>query len=86
MGNFVPLNKMDWLKRQYIFRFNSDEEARDFSIIIHNQLVGNQDYIDNNIVINDHITRASIDPDDDTIGEVHVYIFDECEHIPVLTI
>ena len=48
---------------------------------IHEQLVGNQDYINSNIVLNDSSTRC-----DGTNNEVRVYIFDECKNRPVINI
>lgn len=48
----------------------TDTEERQLSIAnsIHHQLVGNPDYIDNNIVLNI-----------DVENEIHLYIFDEFE-------
>ena len=48
---------------------------------IHEQLVGNQDYINSNIVLNDSSTRC-----DGTNNEVRVYIFDECKERPAINI
>ena len=48
---------------------------------IHEQLVGNQNYINSNIVLNDSSTRC-----DGTKNEVRVYIFDECKERPVINI
>ena len=47
---------------------------------IHDQLVGNKDYIDSNIVLNGSDDRLEND------CAVHLYIFDECEYIPPITI
>lgn len=41
---------------------------------IHNQLAGNKDYVDSNIVLNF----------DD--GDIHLYIMNECENIPEIRI
>ena len=59
------------------------EEGREFETMekIHEQLVGNKDYIDSNIILNDSLTRC-----DGTKNEVRVYIFDECKNRPVIKI
>ena len=59
------------------------ENKKEFETMekIHEQLVGNQDYINSNIVLNDSSTRC-----DGTNNEVRVYIFDECEKRPVIKI
>ena len=48
---------------------------------IHTQLVGNEDYINNNIILNDSSTRQ-----DGTENEVRVYIFKESKTEPQITI
>ena len=53
---------------------NNDEKMR-IGSEIHEQLRGNSDYIDNNIILN-------IDAD----NEVWLGIFKECENIPKITI
>ena len=59
------------------------ENGKEFETMekIHEQLVGNQDYINSNIVLNDSSTRR-----DGTKNEVRVYIFDECKNRPVIKI
>ena len=59
------------------------EEGREFKTMekIHEQLVGNKDYIDSNIILNDSSTRR-----DGTKNEVRVYIFHECKNRPVIKI
>ena len=59
------------------------ENGKEFKTMekIHEQLVGNQDYINSNIVLNDSSTRC-----DGTNNEVRVYIFDECEERPTISI
>lgn len=69
------------LRRQIIIKTASPEEEFRIAEKIHNQLVGNQDYIDCNIVLNISAYRR-----DDTKNEVHVYIFDESESDPIITI
>lgn len=59
------------------------EDGKEFETMekIHEQLVGNQDYINSNIVLNDSSTRC-----DETKNEVRVYIFDECKERPAINI
>ena len=59
------------------------EDGKEFETMekIHEQLVGNKDYIDSNIILNDSSTRH-----DGTNNEVRVYIFDECKERPVINI
>ena len=59
------------------------EDGKEFETMekIHEQLVGNQDYINSNIVLNDSSNRC-----DGTKNEVRVYIFDECKERPVIKI
>lgn len=69
------------LRRQIIIKTASPEEEQRIMEKIYNQLVGNQDYIDCNIVLNDSSAR-----NDGTKNEVHVYIFDESISDPEITI
>ena len=59
------------------------EEGKEFETMkkIHEQLVGNKDYIDSNIILNGSSTRC-----DGTRNEVRVYIFDECKKRPAIKI
>ena len=59
------------------------EDGKEFETMekIHEQLVGNKDYIDSNIILNDSLTRC-----DGTKNEVRVYIFDECKKRPAIKI
>lgn len=68
------------LKRKYIIQ---TEEGKEYEVLekIHNQLVGNPDYINSNIILNDSSTR-----NDGTVNEIHVYIFEECKNIPEIRI
>lgn len=68
------------MRRMYIFK-TSKYEYDDMLASLHNQLKGNQDYIENRIVLNDSETRR-----DGTTCEIHVYIFEDCENIPELKI
>ena len=59
------------------------EDGKEFETMkkIHEQLVGNQDYVNSNIILNDSSTRC-----DGTKNEVRVYIFDECKERPAINI
>lgn len=59
------------LRMHITIRTINEKEQMEVGNSIHHQLVGNQDYIDNNIVLNI-----------DTDNEVNLYIFKECENIP----
>ena len=58
-------------KMSIIIETANDEDKLKIGNHIHEQLVGNKDYIDNNIVL-------SIDVD----NEVNLYIYKECENVP----
>lgn len=55
-----------------------NEDARKVAEDIHNQLVGNKDYIESNIML-------SLDPWD-LSNKVELYFFEECIDIPEITI
>lgn len=59
------------LKTHITIRTIDEKEQMRIGNSIHHQLVGNKDYIDNNIVLN-------IDVD----NEVNLYIYKECENVP----
>lgn len=63
------------LKMHVTIRTVDDKEQMRVGNSIHHQLVGNKDYVDNNIILN-------IDMD----NEVNVYIFKECENVPAIII
>jgi hypothetical protein len=63
------------LKMHITIRTIDDKEQMKIGNSIHHQLVGNKDYIDNNIILN-------IDDN----NEVNLYIFKECESIPDIVI
>lgn len=63
------------LKMHITIRMVDDKEQMRVGNSIHHQLVGNKDYIDNNIILN-------IDMD----NEVNLYIFKECENVPDIII
>ena len=66
---------MDIVKKHIKIKVNDDKEQLPIANSIHEQLVGNPDYIDNRIVLN-------IDVD----GEVNLYIFDDCKEDPTIVI
>ena len=63
------------LKMHITIRTVDDKEQMRVGNSIHHQLVGNKDYIDNNIIINI-----------DTDNQVNLYIFKECENVPDIII
>lgn len=65
----------DSIKRIIEVRCSSNEEKMEISKLIHNQLVGNEDYIHNSIILNHEEDR-----------KVLLVIFKECEEIPTITI
>lgn len=62
-------------KMHVIIITNDNKEKMRIANLIHNQLVGNKDYIDCNIVLNDYYEN-----------EINLYIFNECENIPNIVI
>ena len=62
-------------KMHVIIITNDDKEKRRISNLIHNQLVGNKDYIKCNIILNDYYEN-----------EINLYVFNECENIPNIVI
>lgn len=65
------------MARTYIIKVDNEVASNQVLKDIHEQLKGNQDYIDSNIVLNDSETRQ-----DGTKYEVHVYITDDCKEEP----
>ena len=72
---------MDGIRKIIIVKTNSHEEEWEVCKKIHEQLVGNQDYIDCGIVLN-----MSSDRGDGTENEVHLYIFDDAKSNPEIKI
>lgn len=66
---------MEELKMHISIKTINNEEKMRIGNSIHDQLVGNSDYIDSNIILN-------IDDE----NEVNLYIFKECENVPKITI
>lgn len=62
---------MDKVKQHITIRTSDEKEQMTIANSIHENLRGNQDYIDSNIVLN-------IDVD----NEVNIYVFEECKEIP----
>ena len=69
------------IKRMVIIKTQSREEEFRIADKIHNQLVGNPDYIESRICLN-----MSKDRDDGTENEVHLIIFNDSESDPEITI
>ena len=65
---------MDIIKKQITIKVNGDDKERlAIANSIHEQLIGNSDYIDNRIILN--------------VGEeVNLYIFDDCKEDPTIVI
>lgn len=61
---------------KYVITIDTPEDAMNVAESIHNQLVGNQDYIDNNIILEVSQDR----------GRMVLAIFDECKEIPTITL
>ena len=62
-------------KMHIIIRTNGNKEKMRIANSIHQQLVGNKDYIDCNIILNDYYEN-----------EINLYIFNECKNIPNIVI
>lgn len=65
------------LRKVFIIKTKNHEEEFRIAEFIHNRLVGNQDYIDCEIVLNMSADRA-----DGTVNEVHCYIFNDAKYNP----
>ena len=63
------------LKMHVTIRTIDNKEKMKYGSFIHHQLAGNEDYVNNNIILN-------IDND----NEVDLYVFKECEHMPDIVI
>lgn len=66
---------MEELKMHISIKTINNEEKMRIGNSIHDQLVGNSDYIDSNIILN-------IDDE----NEVNLYVFKECENVPKIII
>lgn len=67
---------MEGVKRYIRIEAQTEEEKFDIGNKIHDQLVGNKDYIDSNIVLNIDIEPCT----------VLIWICDECENVPQIVI
>lgn len=63
------------LKMHIKITVDDEKEQDKIGNFIHEQLRGNKDYIDSNIILN-------IDAD----NEINLYVFKECKEIPTITI
>ena len=61
---------------------DSEEEMLRVKENIHNQLTGNEDYINCNIILNGSDDRMLSEDE----NGVHVYIFNECKYVPPISI
>lgn len=69
------------IRKTIIIKTRSKDEEYAVAEKIHNQLRGNNDYIDSRIVLN-----RSGDRKDGTENEVHLYIFEDSQTDPVIII
>ena len=69
------------IRKTIIVKTRSKNEEYAMAEKIHNQLIGNNDYIDSRIVLN-----MSGDRKDGTENEVHLYIFENSQTDPVIII
>lgn len=65
----------DFIKMHIIIKVKNNEEKMAIGTKIHEQLRGNEDYVNNNIILN---------VDDPNM--VDICIFEDCQHIPEITI
>ena len=66
-----------------LIRINTNSKEEEFKVMenIHKQLMGNEDYVECRIVLNDSSTR-----NDGTENEVHIYIFKDSISDPEIKI
>lgn len=70
---------MDKIKRQYTIKCVDVKDADMVANRLHEQLRGNEDYINSNIVL----SKAAICNGQ---GRVDIYVFDECKTDPTITL
>lgn len=63
------------LKMKITIECSDEKEQMNIGNYIHEQLVGNKDYIDSNILLNIDVENT-----------IRLYIFKECEEIPTISI
>ena len=59
---------MKEIRRRFVLKNDDAEKCARLMDLIHNELVGNEDYINNRIILNDSKTRQ-----DGSVNEIHVY-------------
>lgn len=64
------------LKMQIVIDTKNEEECMRIGTLIHTQLMGNPDYVNDNIILN--CTQGD--------NKVRLWIFEECEKVPHITI
>lgn len=69
------------IKRTVSIQCTDEEEMCKVETLIHNQLVGNEDYINSRICLNDSRSR-----NDGTENEIHIVFFNDCTTDPQLLI
>ena len=72
---------MDGIKKIIIIKTNSHEEEWEVAKKIHEQLVGNEDYIENRIILS-----MSSEILEEVENEVHLYIFEDAKTNPEIKI
>ena len=80
--NKYNFDKCTNLRKLIILRAASEYDELNIQNIIHEQLVGNMDYVDSRIILNDSSTRKILGPEEEFKGEVHIYIFNDSETDP----
>lgn len=81
MNEHVTNELIDCFKTVIAIVTNTEDEMFEVREKIYQQLVGNPDYVNNNIILN-----GSDDRLDGSVNTVCVYISEECKNIPSITI
>lgn len=63
------------LKQKITIEVRDEKEQLRIGNFIHEQLRGNEDYINNNIILNIDVENT-----------IRLYIFEECKEVPVISI
>ena len=78
---------MKGVRRLYVIRTADDFNERTVKDIIHDQLVGNVDYINSRIILDDYDTRLLVGKTETNLkNEVHLYIYDDSSTDPDIII
>ena len=72
---------MDGIRKTIIIKTNSHEEEWEVAKKIHEQLAGNEDYIENRIILS-----MSTEVPYEVENEVHLYIFEDAKSNPEIRI